>query len=281
MKSMNQIIKTSSGEMEYRIEGEGDTFILVLNGGHSSRSDSFVPFGSALKARGFRLLIPSRPGYGKTPASTGKTAEEFADRLGELLDALNITKVMVLAISAGGRTALQLAGRHPKRVDRMILLSALTHDEWPDRKLKLLAHLLFRPIVEKGIWTLFRWMIRKFPIGTLKVCMKSFTSLPADQVVEQMNHDQMNEVIHYLSGLRSESGFIQDIQHQSGELCRIQAPTLIVHGCYDKSVPVSHAEYAAGKISKSELMITEAESHLIWFSKYKRQIEQRIIQFLK
>lgn len=140
MKSMNQIIKTSSGEMEYRIEGEGDTFILVLNGGHSSRSDSFV---------------------------------------------------------------------------------------------------------------------------------------------EQMNHDQMNEVIHYLSGLRSESGFIQDIQHQSGELCRIQAPTLIVHGCYDKSVPVSHAEYAAGKISKSELMITEAESHLIWFSKYKRQIEQRIIQFLK
>jgi hypothetical protein len=55
--------------------------VLVLNGGHSSHCDSPVPFMSLLIDQGFRVLIPSRPGYGKAPSSTGRKAESFADTL--------------------------------------------------------------------------------------------------------------------------------------------------------------------------------------------------------
>ncbi len=277
---MDQVIQTSSGELEFRIDGKGDSVILVLNAGHCARSDSFVPFGSELKASGFRLLVPSRPGYGRTPSSTGKTAEEFADCLEVLCDRLHLPNVNLLAISAGGKTALQFAQRHPTRVNRMILLSALAHNRWPTRKKRLLSYLLFHPLVEKRFWSLSRWMFRKFPIGALKFIMNSFTKLPTDQVVEQMECEQIQAFIDYLCHLRSESGFLLDIQHQSGDLQKIQAPTLIVHSRYDKSVPVSHAKYAADRIPKSELMMTEAESHLIWFSKHRSQIERRMIQFL-
>jgi pimeloyl-ACP methyl ester carboxylesterase len=59
------------------------------------------------------LLIPSRPGYGKTPSSTGRTAEAFADALVSLLDLLHLDQVIVVRISAAGPTALQLASREP------------------------------------------------------------------------------------------------------------------------------------------------------------------------
>jgi pimeloyl-ACP methyl ester carboxylesterase len=95
---MKQIGQTSVGKIEYRLEGNGSPVALVLNGGHSSHCDSPIPFMSLLIDQGFRVLIPSRPGYGKTPSSTGRKAESFADALIELFDSLQIEKVIVIAI---------------------------------------------------------------------------------------------------------------------------------------------------------------------------------------
>ena len=41
-----------------------------------------------LAGEGFSVLTPSRPGYDDTPSSVGRTAEEAADALAALLDAL-------------------------------------------------------------------------------------------------------------------------------------------------------------------------------------------------
>lgn len=278
---MNQLIKTTKGNIEYRIEGKGDSVVLVLNGGHGSSCDSPIPFKQLLIEQGFQILIPSRPGYGKTPSSTGKTTEQFVDVLIELFDTLQIEKVIVIAISAGGRTALQLGGRHPERVEKIILQSALTHDQWPDMKTKLLSYALFNPVIEKSLWTFFRFMLRKYPLGTLKVMMKSFSNLPVEEVIEKMNADQINKTVEFLGYLQSGSGFLNDIHHRSGDLSRIQAPTLIIHSRYDGSNPMSHANYAEEHIPNAELFITEAESHLIWFSKHNDKIEKRVIEFLK
>lgn len=278
---MKQVTRTTKGNIEYQLEGEGDSVILVLNGGHGSSCDSPTPFKQMLIEQGFQVLTPSRPGYGKTPSSTGKTAELFADALIKLFDSLQIEKVIVIAISAGGRTALQLGGRYPERVEKIILQSALTHDQWPDAKMRLLSYLLFNPVIEKWLWTIFRFMIRRYPLGTLKVMMKSFTTLPVDEVIEKMDENQVKETIEFLKCLQSGSGFLNDINHRSGDLSHIQAPTLIIHSKYDGSNPISHANYAAKYIPNTKLFITEAESHLIWFSKHNDTIEQKVTEFLK
>jgi pimeloyl-ACP methyl ester carboxylesterase len=280
---MKQIIKTTNGPIEYRLtgEGEGESVILILNGGHISDCASPIPFETLLIDLGYQVLIPSRPGYGNTPSSTGRKAEQFADMLIEVLKMQNISSVTVLAISAGGRTALQLAGRYPERVKKIILQGALTHDDWPDKKTKFLSYLLFNSIVEKWIWRLFRYFIQKYPLGTLKIMMKNFTTLPVEEVIKKMNDKQQIEAIKFLHHLQSGSGFMNDIHHRSGDLTRIQAPTLIIHSKYDGSNPITHAEYAAKHIPHAELFLSEAESHLIWFSEHHNDIQQKVVEFLK
>ncbi|SHE35504.1 Pimeloyl-ACP methyl ester carboxylesterase [Seinonella peptonophila] len=278
---MKQIITTSKGNIEYQLEGKGKSVILILNGGHCSSCDSPIPFKQLLINQGFQLLIPSRPGYGRTPSSTGKISEQFTDAIVELLDSLHIKKVIVIAISAGGRTALQLGGRHPKRVEKIILQGALTHNQWPDTRTRFGAYIIFNPVIEKSFWAFFRLMLRKYPLGTLKVMMRGLTNLPVNEVLEKMNKEQINKTIEFLGKLQSGSGFLNDIQHRSGDLSRIQAPTLIIHSQHDGGNPISHANYAAKHIPNAELFITEAESHLIWFSHHNDKIEQKIIEFLQ
>ena len=74
---------------------------------------------------------------GKTPSSTGKTAEAFADALINFLDLLHLDQVIVVGISAAGPTALQLADRQvrhellteykarPEREDIVLWVAAL------------------------------------------------------------------------------------------------------------------------------------------------------------
>ncbi|WP_237446717.1 alpha/beta fold hydrolase [Shimazuella alba] len=278
---MKQVVKTTNGPIEYRLTGKGESMILILNGGHCSNCTFPIPFETFLTNHGYQLMIPSRPGYGNTPSSTGRTAEQFADMLIEVLDVLDISSVTVLAISAGGRTALQLAGRHPDRVEKLILQGALTHDDWPDKKIKLLSYLLFNPVVEKGLWHFFRFLIQKYPLGALKIMMKSFTTQPVEQVIRQMSDEQQMEAISFLRLLQSGSGFLNDIRHRSGDLSRIQAPALIIHSKNDGSNPVTHAEYAAKHIPHAELFLSDAESHLIWFSDHHKIIKEKVVQFLK
>jgi pimeloyl-ACP methyl ester carboxylesterase len=278
---MKQVVNTTHGPIEYRLTGEEKSVILILNGGHCSDCATPLPFEAFLLDLGFQLLIPSRPGYGNTPSSTGRTAEQFADMLIELLDALHIPSATILAISAGGRTALQLAGRHPDRVEKIVLQGALTHNDWPDKKTKLLSYFLFNPIVEKGLWCFFRFLIQKYPLGTLKIMMKSFTTLPVEQVIKRMSDNQQMEAIKFLQHLQSGSGFLNDIRHRSGDISRIQAPTFIIHSKYDGSNPVTHAEFAANYISQAELFLSESESHLIWFHDHHEEIKEKVASFLK
>jgi pimeloyl-ACP methyl ester carboxylesterase len=89
------IAQTARGPIEYRLEGGGPT-VMVLNGGHCSR-DSRLSH-EQLTREGFSVLTPSRPGYDATPRDVGRTAQEAADALAALLDALHIPVVDVIGI---------------------------------------------------------------------------------------------------------------------------------------------------------------------------------------
>src|SRR5689334_2758300 len=138
---MNHIAQLKQGPIEYRLAGQGAP-VLVLNGGHTHCGS---PLGSEpfFLAHGYQLIVPSRPGYGPTPSSTGRTAEASADGLAGLLDALRLPQVVVVGISAAGPTALQLAGRHPARVSRLILQNAVTAGVFPSPAVRLGAYLIF------------------------------------------------------------------------------------------------------------------------------------------
>jgi pimeloyl-ACP methyl ester carboxylesterase len=96
-----------------------------------------------------------------------------------------------------------------------------------------------------------------------------------------MSHEQRQAAIDFLLASRSGSGFMNDLQHHCGDLRRITAPTLIIASKYDGAVDASHASYAADHISNSDLFISPAESHLMWFSAYNPAIESKMRTFLQ
>ncbi|HEY4386824.1 MAG TPA: alpha/beta hydrolase [Ktedonobacteraceae bacterium] len=276
---MNMIAQTRQGPIEYRVVGQGPA-VLVLNGGHTNCSSPLghEPF---FLDHGYQLLIPSRPGYGKTPPFVGKTAEAFADALVSLLDLLHLDHVIVVGISAAGRTALQLAGRHPKRVSKVILQNAVIEGRFPRGLTRVATYLLFNPIMERWTWAAFRAFGRVAPQAALRSMMGSLSSLPGDQVMATMSPERQQAALAFLLASRSGSGFLHDIHHRCGDLSRITAPTLIIQSKYDGSIDPSHAIFALDHIPHAELFVSQAQSHLLWFSSYNDEIEAKMQEFFE
>ena len=59
------------------------------------------------------MIAPSRFGYLRTPLPADASAEAEAETWADLLDALHIPRLPVIAVSAGAAPAVQLALRHP------------------------------------------------------------------------------------------------------------------------------------------------------------------------
>ncbi len=275
---MNNIAQVKQGPIEYRISGQGPA-VLIINGGHTN-CNSPLGHEQFFLDQGYQLMIPSRPGYGKTPSSVGKSAESFADALVSLLDKLQLERVIVLGISGGGPTTLQLAGRHPDRVSKIILQNAVTGGKFPTLSIRLGAYLEFNSWVERWTWTAFRSFAQVAPQRALKSMMGSLSSLGPAQVVATMSQEQQQAAMALLLASRSGSGFMHDLHHHCGDLNRITAPTLVIASRYDGSVDLSHANYAADHIPNAELFVSPAESHLLWFSSFNAAIEVKMRSFL-
>src|SRR3954452_20938937 len=79
--------------------------------------DAIVPELS----RSYRVIVPERPGFGRSQAVTGGLAA-VADRMAEAVkDAANGQDAIVLGNGYGGFVALQMAIRHPAIATRFVL----------------------------------------------------------------------------------------------------------------------------------------------------------------
>lgn len=81
-----------------------------------------------LTAAGVRVIAPCLPGFGGSdgPALTGIRLEAYAQRIGRLLDVLQVDHpVFVAGHSFGGGIALQLATDRPERVRSLTLINSV------------------------------------------------------------------------------------------------------------------------------------------------------------
>jgi pimeloyl-ACP methyl ester carboxylesterase len=271
------IAHTPQGDIEYRIEGEGSRVALVLYGGHTNiythlGEDYFLE-------RGYKILVVSRPGYGRTPLSAGLTPDVFADTLAGLLKQLTITKVLVVGISAGGRTAIRFAARHSQMTDRLILQSSISFAPWPGRLTRLGSRIGFNSLTGKYTWGVIHFLVRLKPKLAIKLMVGNLTTLSPRKVVDGFSKQQFKDLCDLFMHMGSGQGFLNDIKTVNNDAADVTAPTLIIHSKYDKSVPLNHPLLLAKQIKNSQLYLSEAESHLIWFSSHYRDIEKTMDEF--
>lgn len=271
-------IHTAAGPVEYTDIGAGLP-VLFLHGGHANARDTLAHKG--LDPGRFRLITPSRPGYGKTPLNGHGAPRQAAALMVALLDALGIDRVAVYGISAGGPVAVELAAGFPDRVSRLVLASAVTR-EWmgPDHPDYRKARRLFHPRVQAWTWRLVRFFSRLFPGQLTASFQHEFSSKPG----AKPGRDETGEFLATLRGYGSGTGFLNDLDHPPPApetLRRIGCATLIVHSLHDKSVPVAHARHAAGLIPNSRLELIDNDwGHLIWLGRGSEIALESIADFL-
>lgn len=127
LRTGSQMAATSLGRVEYAMTGQGVP-VLKIHGSPGGYDHSIA----GARARpdditGFQIIAPSRPGYLRTPLSSGRTPAEQADLYAALLDVLKIDRVIVSGVSGGGASALQFAVRHPQRTIGLILVAPALH----------------------------------------------------------------------------------------------------------------------------------------------------------
>lgn len=95
----------------------GNTSIVLLHGLFGSARN----WGSVARrlAETYDVIVPDLRNHGDSPHHPTHTYGDMVDDLVGLLDALNIESASVVGHSMGGKVAMLLALRHPRRVSRL------------------------------------------------------------------------------------------------------------------------------------------------------------------
>lgn len=162
--------------------------VLVMHGATTGRR---LPpaLVVALHARGYRPLVPQRPGYGLTDVAAGPYLEQGADDMARVMDALRIDKAKLLMRDSSTPTGLLFASLHPDRV----LAGIAVNPKWPQSEDKLpsvrlptsMMGVLSRAFVENpNMIDLVGEILRRQTRTDLmeKVMRQSLAHLPCDQL---------------------------------------------------------------------------------------------------
>jgi pimeloyl-ACP methyl ester carboxylesterase len=114
------IANTAAGPIEYARKGSGIPLLSIHGAGGGY--DQGLSNASGLVGEGFQVIAPSRFGYLRTPVPRDTSPAAQADAHEALFAKLNVSKAIVLGVSAGARSALELALRHSGRAAALILL---------------------------------------------------------------------------------------------------------------------------------------------------------------
>jgi len=97
---LTRLVETAKGPVELTEASDGEPVLYFHGTGITG--EVMVPVESPLLDDGFRLIVPNRPGYGKTPLAPHESAQACGDLMAALLDELKIERCTVMGSSGGG-----------------------------------------------------------------------------------------------------------------------------------------------------------------------------------
>src|SRR5258705_5519646 len=117
--------------VHYQEAGEKEAPALVLIHGFASSTLVWSKVFLKLAEVGFRVIVPDLLGYGYSgkPRNGEYTIEAQARLIVGLLDRLGLDRACVVGSSYGGAIAAACALDYPERVDKLILVGAVSNNE--------------------------------------------------------------------------------------------------------------------------------------------------------
>jgi pimeloyl-ACP methyl ester carboxylesterase len=222
---------------EYLSAGGGEPVVFLHGGGIIEGFDCLQPL-----AQDLWVIAPLRPGYGATeldPPLNGR--DEEAENVCEVLDALGITRTVLVGHSLGGWLAATVAARFPDRVGALVLgapfgldvpehrgadMSSMTPPE-------IAATLTNDPSIWEG----------RLPTGP-------------DPAFEAARRREQQALIRFMPGPYD--------SELPGILQKVSAPTLLLWGEDDKVAPVGLASEWLKAIPQASVRMFPGTGHLLF-----------------
>ena len=278
LEAGSELISTDLGPVEYAREGSGTAALISHGAGGGYDQALFV--GREVLGLEYDIIAPSRFGYLRTPVSGTQPPSAQADAYAALLDRLEIDKAIVLGISAGAPSAIEMALRHPGRVAALILIvprafapgrEVEAEDTPPNRAVMAM--------IMRGADFAF-WMALKVARGKIL----RFLGVPraVDRAADPLERARLTRIMRDVLPLSKRvAGIRNDGETRIGPwpLERIGAPTFVMSAEDDLFGTLPAARFTAERIAGAELMVVQTGGHLLVGR--GEEIRGRIADFLR
>ncbi len=261
-------VDTTRGRMEVAFVGDSGPAVLLIHGTPGSYRQA-LPLAHDLSGE-FRVILPSRPGYGRTPLSTGQTPAEQAAAYAALLDALGINVATVIGISGGGPSAAAFAAHFPSRCSSLVMMCALAPHLFPvPPKMRVALRV---PYLWEAVGTLGRVVARrKVRTGLSDEDLRKGLT---DAELRSLDDDPMmrDRVVAFARSHADAPspwvGFRNDVTNievagrgGAADYSSVTAPTLVLAGDSDAVVEMNQAEYWARALPGAQFHVVKGGGH--------------------
>jgi pimeloyl-ACP methyl ester carboxylesterase len=277
-------------DTEFAVRGAGAP-VLVVHGtpGGIDVAEIMARF---LPSADFRVVTLSRPGYLGTRVRPGHDSlDDEADRYAEVLDALGIDRVAVLAWSGGAPAAYRFAVRHPDRVHSLVVAAGLT-GPWTPPEVSAPERLVGGTLLGAA---LARAAARLVPGVVVRLAVSGVSSLRGRRLREHVRGILRDpERRTFLLDLARtgntagphRAGWEADVRNLGAvtdlDLGAVRAPTLLLHGDADVDVPPSNSVRAADEVPGAELLVLPGGTHFaLWDHPDASAVQDRVRAHLR
>ena len=263
------LVDVKGRQVYYELHGaaRGVPLVLVMGMGGSCRG--WLALQVPEFSRRHRTLIFDHRGAGGSsdpggPFDTAQMAEDLKDLLGTL----GFERADVLGVFMGGMVAQELALRHPRCVERLVLVGTFAR---PDAKRRLLLE-QWRDLARAG--ASLETLLRERLLWTLQ-----------DETLEQQDLiDAMMDFFRRDGAPISADVFARQcdacLRHDSADRLRqIRQPTLVICGRQDALTPPKFHRELADEIPGAQLVTLAYGAHLV-MAESAEMFNRSVLQFL-
>jgi 3-oxoadipate enol-lactonase len=236
--------------LAHRFDGPEDAPVLVLGSSLGTTGAMWDDQLAAFSER-LRVLRYDTRGHGGSPAPPGPySMEDLGRDVLALLDRLDVERVSFCGLSIGGMVGIWAASEAPERFERLVLCCTLPHfpprDLWDERASIVRAEGM-EPMVDAAI---DRWLTAEVRASRPE----------AEEHLRAMLHSTPPE------GYAGCCEAIRDMDLRD-RLGSIEAPTLVLAGAEDPSIPPERLRLVAEAINGARYVELAGAAHIAFLAR--------------